>query len=188
MPLSPPISCGPKSHATGFSNTRGRASAGAGLFCIVCDSREKFGALSGATIILPRSQCQLCSGALFWLLCLSVAENVSFGISLQPVDGRQQRTNGGWETVQRSADRSWVKADKRQSESAFIRVNLRLLLFKYRQDISRRIFEPRDRRAVRTARDATLVSLDVGQVVMLEIESQRVEFVNCCFDVVHGKV
>src|ERR1051326_8538002 len=87
MPLSPPISCGPKSHATGFSNTRGRASAGAGLVWIVLDSREKFGAVRGATIILSRPPCQWVSAAILCLLCLSVAENVSFGISLRPVNG-----------------------------------------------------------------------------------------------------
>src|ERR1051326_7743774 len=64
-----------------------------------------------------------------------------------------------------------------------------LAIFQYRQNISRRIFEPCDRRrAMWTTSNAAFVSLDIRQIVVFEHHAHAGEFVHCRINVVHMKI
>src|SRR5689334_13620455 len=82
-----------------------------------------------------------------------------------------------------------VRQDSQDCSCESCICNYGLTIFKYRQNISRRIFKPRDRsRSVWTTSDAAFISLDVGHIVVFESHTHAGELVHCCFDIVHTKI
>jgi hypothetical protein len=57
-----------------------------------------------------------------------------------------------------------------------------------RQNVSRRILEPRDLWSGVSTEDASLVGLDVGHVVMFELHAESFKLIDGPFDIVYGKI
>src|SRR5688572_14726938 len=61
------------------------------------------------------------------------------------------------------------------------------LFFDHRQNVACRILEPGDL-LIWTSKDASIVGLDVGQVVVFELDAHVGEFQHCLFDIIYGKI
>lgn len=61
------------------------------------------------------------------------------------------------------------------------------LVFDYRQNIPRGVFEP-GYSMTWTTEDSSFIGLDVGKFVVFETDSHGGEFVYCLFDVIDGEI